>query len=208
MHKAALRKQKEERREIYKKLALSSAVPIALAWDLPQTIDFSLSDDAQTFSNHLFIPTEGGDFKVSLNDWERGVVKEELENGAVAWLRNLDRKKWSLEIPYEVGGVMTSMFPDLIVVRSGNFGNEFDVLEPHDPSRKDNYPKAAGLAKFAEKYGEHFGRIQLIRKIHKFGRDIFYRLDMNKTEICQKVRGVTSNEELDRLFDELAAAEG
>jgi type III restriction enzyme len=81
------------------------------------------------------------------------------------------------------------------------------VLEPHDPSRKDNYPKAVGMAKFAEKHGEKFGRIQLIRKVHKFGRDIFYRLDMNKTEICQKVRGVTSNEELDRIFDDDATME-
>jgi hypothetical protein len=35
----------------------------------------------------------------------------------VAWLRNLDRKKWSLEIPYEVDGVTTSMFPDLVMGR-------------------------------------------------------------------------------------------
>jgi type III restriction enzyme len=206
-HKAAFKKLKEERKDAYKKLALSSAIPLALAWDLPQTIDFSLGDDAQAFDRHLFIPTEGGSFKVSLNNWETDVIKEELANGAVAWLRNLDRKKWSLEIPYEVGGVSTSMFPDLIVVRTGNHGNEFDVLEPHDPSRKDNYPKAVGLAKFAENHSEKFGRIQLIRKVHKFGQDIFYRLDMNKLEICQKVRGITSNEELDRLFDELATTE-
>jgi type III restriction enzyme len=206
-HKAAFRTLKEERKDAYRKLALSSAIPIALAWELPQTIDFSIGEDAHVFDNHLFIPTEGGDFKASLNEWETGLVKEELENGAVAWLRNLDRKKWSLEIPYEVGGVTTSMFPDLIVVRPGNHGNEFDVLEPHDPSRKDNYPKAVGLAKFAEKHGEHFGRIQLIRRVHKYGRDIFFRLDMNRTEVCNKVRGVTSNEELDRIFDNDAKAE-
>lgn len=29
--------------------------------------------------------------------------------------------------------------------------------------RKDNYPKAVGLAKFAEKHWDKFGRIQLIR---------------------------------------------
>jgi type III restriction enzyme len=205
-HKAAFKHLKEERKDFYKKLALTSAIPLALPWDLPQTIDFTLGEDAQLFERHLFIPSEDGDFKVSLNDWETAVVKEELENGAVAWLRNLDRKKWSLEIPYEVAGVTAPMFPDLIIVRSGNYGNEFDVLEPHDLSRKDNYPKAVGLAKFAEKHGEKFGRIQLIRKIHKFGRDIFYRLDMNKTDVRNKVRGVTSNEELDRLFDELADA--
>lgn len=160
--------------------------------------------------NHLYIPSEGGDFKVSLNDWEMGVIKEEMkgEKGTVAWLRNLDRKKWSLEIPYEVDGVTTSMFPDLIIVRADAHGYVFDVLEPHDPSRKDNYPKAVGLAKFAENHGEHFGRIQLIRKSRgPDRRDHFYRLDMGKLSVRNKVRGITSNAELDRIFDEDAVTE-
>ena len=55
------------------------------------------------------------------------------------------------------------MFPDLVVVRVDTDGYIFDILEPHDPSRKDNYPKAVGLAKFAEKHWDKFGRIQLIR---------------------------------------------
>ena len=147
--------------------------------------------------------TDSGEFEVSLGNWEHGVVEEELSNGAVCWLRNLDRKRWSLEIPYEVNGVAISMFPDLLVVTSKDGEYVFDILEPHDPSRKDNYPKAVGLAKFAEKHGGYFGRIQLIRKKRDFdGREHFFRLDMNRTNICQKVRGITSNEELDRLFDE------
>ena len=59
----------------------------------------------------------------------------------------------------EVNGVTTSMFPDLVVVRADTEGYVFDILEPHDPSRKDNYPKAVGLAKFAEKHWDKFGRI-------------------------------------------------
>lgn len=82
---------------------------------------------------------------------------------AVCWLRNLDRKRWSLAIPYKVNDIYTSMYPDLIVVRADSNGYIFDVLEPHDPSRKDNYPKAIGLAEFAEEYWAKFGRIQLIR---------------------------------------------
>ena len=81
-------------------------------------------------------------------------------------------------------------------------GYVFDILEPHDPSRKDNYPKAVGLAKFAEKHWDKFGRIQLIRlKKGVDGRDHFYRLDMGKTTVRNKVRGIISNEELDRIFD-------
>jgi len=112
-------------------------------------------------------------------------------------LRNLERKRWSLEIPYEVDGVASSMFPDLLIVTSKNGEYYFDVLEPHDPSRKDNYPKAVGLAKFAERHGGQFGRIQLIRKERGYdGKEHFVRLDMGNTRTCQRVRGITSDTEL------------
>lgn len=209
-HKSAFHKLKEARKDVYKKLAMSSAIPIALDWELPQSIDFSVGKDASVYENHLYIPDDGGAFKASLNSWESELVKEELEKGAVTWLRNLDRKKWALEIPYESDGVTTSMFPDLLVVRADQHGHGyvFDVLEPHDPSRKDNYPKAVGLAKFAERHNECFGRIELIRKAKGAdGREHFYRLDMGKLDIRNKVRGITSNEELDRIFDECAVTD-
>ena len=207
-NRSAFRRLREERKDAYDKLALSSATPIPLDLKLPQTIDFFVADDAVEYENHLFIPTDGGEFKVSLNDWESGLIKEELAHGAVAWLRNLDRKKWSAEIPYEVDGIAKPMFPDLLVARAGARGYVFDVLEPHDPSRKDNYPKAVGLAKFADRHGDRFGRIQLIRRAKGADRrEHFYRLDMGKLSIRNKVRGITSNAELDRIFDEDAVTE-
>jgi len=64
------------------------------------------------------------------------------------------------------------------------------------------------LAKFAEKHGEHFGRIQLIRKAKGADRrEHFYRLDMGKLSIRNRVRGVTSNSELDRIFQEDATTD-
>ncbi len=198
---------KEERKGIYEKLIRASDHPIALQWELPDTVDFSIAEDSTTFDKHLFC-FEDGSFKTSLNPWEKGVLEEELANGAVAWLRNLDRKKWSLEIPYEVDGVTTPMFPDLVIVRADKQGYVFDILEPHDPSRKDNYPKVVGLAKFADRHWDRFGRIQLIRQ--KTGPDHrahFYRLDMSKIDIMGKVRGITSNEELDRVFESDAVRE-
>ena len=60
-------------------------------------------------------------------------------------------------------GIWPNFRVALTVVRADAQGYVFDILEPHDPSRKDNYPKAVGLAKFAEKHWDKFGRIQLIR---------------------------------------------
>jgi hypothetical protein len=40
------------------------------------------------------------------------VLKEELAKPeVVGWLRNLDRKPWSLEIPYETGGRRSADVP-------------------------------------------------------------------------------------------------
>ncbi|MEK4359934.1 DEAD/DEAH box helicase family protein [Paenibacillus sp. FSL M7-1455] len=200
-NKRSIARLNEARKNVYERLTNASAQPISVPWVLPDSIDFSVPDDSKKFEQHLYC-SEDGTFQTSLNPWESGVIAEELKNGAVCWLRNLDRKKWSLEIPYEISGVTTSMFPDLVIVRADAQGYVFDILEPHDPSRKDNYPKAVGLAKFAEKHWDKFGRIQLIRlKKGVDGREHFYRLDMGKTTVRNKVRGITSNEELDRIFD-------
>lgn len=201
------RLQSEARKNVYERMINSSAQPIEMPWELPPSIDWSVSDASVRFDKHLYLKDDGT-FCAGLNDWETGLVREELANGAVCWLRNEDRKKWSLEIPYDVNGAATPMYPDLVIVRADAHGYVFDVLEPHDPSRKDNCQKAVGLAKFAEKHWDKYGRIQLIRKQKgPDGKEHFYRLDMSKTEICRKVRGITTNEELDRIFSENAVRE-
>jgi type III restriction enzyme len=135
------------------------------------------------------------------------VITEELKNGAVAWLRNIPRKKWALQIPYQVNGVTTPLFPDLVVVNKIGKDYRFNILEPHDPSLKDNCDKAKGLAQFAEKHKSVYSRIELIRKQRgKDGKEHFYRLDMGKLKIRNLVRGVTSNTELDNIFSAEATA--
>ena len=151
---------------------------------------------------------ENGEMETYLNPWEKGVLQEEMNNGAVCWLRNLDRKPWSLCIPYEINGVAAPMYPDLVVVRADSGGYVFDVLEPHDSSRKDNFPKAVGLAKFAEKHWDKYGRIELIRQMRgPDGHLHFYRLDMAKASVRNRVRGISGNAELDRIFEEDAVRE-
>ena len=197
----------DSRRTWYKRLAHASVTPIAEQWQLPDTIDFSVSDDSRPFEQHMYI-TEDGGFKATLNPWEAGVVEEELTNGAVCWLRNVDRKQWALGIPYKVDGVTTTMYPDIIIVRAVAHGYVFDILEPHDESRKDNYPKAVGLAEFADQHMDVFGRIQLIRKKKGAdGVDHFYRLDMANNQVRTRVKAIHSNSELDHIFDDLSRRE-
>lgn len=206
-YKSAIKRLPESRKQLYQKLVSSSPIPLPLSWQLPQSIDFTVGDNCKTYSQHLFINRSGA-MDTYLGTWEEGVLREELHNGAVCWLRNLERKPWALAVPYEVNGVATPMYPDLLIVRADAHGYVFDILEPHDPSRKDNCPKAVGLAKFAEKHWDAYGRIQLIRLMKgPDGQDHYYRLDMAKVSVRNKVRGITTNPELDAIFAEDAVRE-
>lgn len=85
-------------------------------------------------------------------------------------------------------------------------GDDFtiDILEPHDPSLGDNFEKAVGLARFAERHGHLFGHIQLIRKqASPAGGEHFARLGINKVATIKQLLLITSNPQLDDLFEKL-----
>lgn len=204
-YKRNIGKLREQRLQHYQRLRLATSNPQPVQWLLPSVIDFRRSPNAPEYDKHLFLEADGK-FRADLGTWEQEVLQEELaDSSVIAWLRNVDRKQWSLEIPYEEAGNMTSMFPDFVIVRQDSKGFLFDILEPHDPSLKDNAAKAVGLAKFAEKHWDLFDRIQLIRK--KKGADgveRYFRLDVGNEPVRRKVLAVTTNSQLDRVFNEEA----
>jgi len=197
--------KEEKRRKYYERLRLASAEPQNIPWALPDSVDFNRSPDAPQYKKHLYLEQDGK-FRADLGNWEKGVLEIELQDeNVIGWLRNLDRKSWSLEIPYRDAGETKSMFPDMVIVRRDEQGFQFDILEPHDSSRSDNHAKAVGLAEFAEKHWDLFGRIQLIRKQRGAdGAEHYYRLDMGNTFVRNKVLPITSNTQLDQIFDQEA----
>jgi len=73
-------------------------------WRLPESIDFRRAPSALRWERHLYVESDGH-FRAELGGWEAVVLAEKLARAdVVAWLRNVDRKPWSLEIPYETGG--------------------------------------------------------------------------------------------------------
>jgi type III restriction enzyme len=201
-HKRDFVNLKEQRRMHYDKLRLSFNDPQDIQWVLPEIIDFRRTIKAPSYEKHLYLENDGS-FKVDLGPWEIDVLEMELKNeNVVGWLRNLDRKNWSLEIPYRDAGSIKSMYPDLIMVRKDSRGFQFDILEPHNPNFRDNAAKSVGLAEFAEKHWGLFDRIQLIRKKKGAdGMDRYYRLDMGNDVVRQKVLAVTDNNQLDQVFE-------
>lgn len=203
-HKQEIGRLTETRRQHYDRLRLARAEPQAIEWVLPQSIPFRRSATATAFDGHLFVET-GGQFRADLGGWEAEVLAEELRRwDVVGWIRNVDRQAWSLEIPYEDGGTIKPMFPDMIVARRVGDSFAFDILEPHDRTRADNVPKAVGLAKFAGTHGHLFGHIELIRKASIGGEDRFLRLDFNDEAIRRDTVRLTSAAQLDALFSSAA----
>ena len=193
---------KEQRRKHYEKLRLATAQPQSIQWHLPDSIGFRRTITAPQFNKHLYLE-DSGIFRADLGNWEADVLKEELNDPEViGWLRNVDRQPWSLEIPYEDGGSVKPMFPDIVIVRQVNGNFRFDILEPHNPSLRDNVAKAVGLAKFAEKYLYLFDRVQLIRKQKGAdGKEHYYRLDVGNNGVRQKVLSVKNDTQLNQLFE-------
>lgn len=196
---------KEHQRQMCERLRLGSAKPVPIEWELPLTVDWRRAPDDPARDHHLYVE-DSGEFRCALGRWEAGVLQEELANGAKWWLRNPTKKPWSLEVPYESGGATKSMFPDLVILRPDGARWIVDVLEPHDPSRGDNFEKAKGLAKFAELHGGNFGRIQLIREASSpAGGKTFKRLELNTEGARRELLQLTSNPQLDALFDRLGS---
>jgi type III restriction enzyme len=207
-HKRDIARLKEQRRQHYEKLRLATATPQDIPWRLPESIDWNRSPKAPHFDKHFYVEGDGK-FRTELGTWEKEVLEAELKNPkVVGWFRNLDRKQWSLEIPYRDGGAIKPMFPDLVIVRRDAKGFLFDILEPHDSSLKDNAAKAVGLAEFAEKHWALFGRIQMIRKQKApNGKELYYRLDLGKETVRKQVLALSNNSEFDRVFNEEAEIE-
>jgi type III restriction enzyme len=204
-YKWEIGKLTEARRQIYEKLRLATAKPEFIQWRLPDSIGFRRPPTAPSFDKHLYLD-EANAFRAELGGWEAGVLAEELADTAVVgWLRNVERQPWSLEIPYEDGGLVKAMFPDMVIVRQKEDDFRFDILEPHDSSRKDNAAKAVGLAKFVEDHPCSFDRVQLIcQRRGADGREHYYPLDMGKEPVRCQVLAVSDNNQLDQIFERKA----
>ncbi len=201
-HRRDVSRLREQQRQACERLRLATSNPVPIEWDLPPSVDWRRARTDPKWDRHLY-REENDEFHCALGTWEAAVLSEELDAGATWWLRNPTKKHWSLEIPYESGGTTKPMFPDLVVLRPEDNGWIVDVLEPHDPSRSDNFEKAKGMARFSEQHGGAFGRIQLIREVSSpTGGKVFKRLDLNTESLRREVLRSTSNHQLDAIFDE------
>lgn len=195
----------DEIRKRFDKITADADVVSCQNFELPKAIESNFDAKATKYYDHMYINPQKGYAQIALNNWESLVLKEEQErDDYICWIRNMPRKSWALTIPYEIGNETKSTYPDLIIVRKENNNYIVDILEPHDPTRNDNLPKAKAFAKYAKANNTILGHIELIRqaKDNKLnGQKKFLRLDMCKSEVAEKVLKATNNDELDSLFN-------
>lgn len=193
-YESLIEKLPEGHRQAYDAVRRLAGQPEKTTLVHPEVITLRQSDSK--WENHLYID-EDGVFPASLTSWERLVIDELLMDPTVeGWLRNPDRKSWSLTVPYEFLGETHPMFPDFLAFRRDGLTLKVDLLDPHLVSLEDAPGKAVGLAKYASKYGAAFGRIELII----VENERIKRLNLKNEGIRDRVRAVTSSQHLRDLF--------
>lgn len=171
---------------------------------LPETIQIPHENNGKAYRTHLFVNEKTGTARIKLNSWEESVISEEEQReDFVCWLRNPDRKSWSLCIPYQINNETKATYPDFIIIRKDeSIGYIFDILEPHNPDFADNLGKAKAFAEYARE-NRNVGRIQLIRKgKDAAGNNVFKRLDLTQSRARERVLKATTNDEINHIFEE------
>ncbi len=136
---------------------------------------------------HLMADEEGNFPLGTLNKWEYEVVKAELKRPSVrGWYRNPSRAAVdSLGVAYrdDTTGNWRSMHPDFVFFHEVNGKVVVSILDPHGHHLDDALMKLKALAKFAEKYGDEFHRIEALAEVDRQMRV----LDMKRSDVREMV---------------------
>lgn len=197
-HIDAIESLAEERVNIYEDILGGASDPVEVNLSIGERLLWRRPKSAKPYDKHLFVDSSGefhDDFKSS---WEVDLLAEEIaRDEVVGWLRNRDRQRTSLRVPYQQKGRWSSLYPDFIVLREVDDKIVVDILDPHDPTRSDAVPKAKGLARYADQHGAaRFGRIQLIARVD----DRLRRLELTDSKVRKALAVVDSSDALVHLY--------
>jgi len=186
-----------ERRGAYRRIMQTSREFKATEPSVPNPLRLKTDKNATPQPDHLFVP-ESGEFMAALNTWEAAVLAAARKMpGFIGWIRNYARKPWSIAYTYiNPEGQTAPGYPDFVVFRSEGKHILTDLLEPHHPGNADSLAKAKGLCKFAEQYGDKFGRIEWI----KIEGSQIKRLRLDSQQVRAQVLATNVDSAIDTLF--------
>jgi len=161
----------------------------------PDQIETTVAEPS--LDRHLYVD-HSGKYTFKTTTWEEQTLAEEIgRKDVVGWLRNPARKPWSLCVPYEMGKGHKGCYPDFLVVRKVRGHLVADIVDPHLLTFEDAWHRAKGLAKYAARHADRFGRIEMIRV--EDGR--VDRLNLMDEVQRDRVLKVSTNDHLRELFD-------
>ena len=185
----------EKRLAVYADIAGSADRPFETTIRYPKRVAWKRPKEAAQWHTHIYVDDEGAFFD-EFNIPEAETLNAEIPN-SLGWLRNPDRKRWSLTIPYErKPGEFKPVFPDFLFFQQEGSRVVVDILDPHGAHLPDAIMKAKGLAVYAQDHGHRFGRIELLDKIE----GSLLRLDMKDKKVRDQVKAVANNDGLVALY--------
>lgn len=126
--------------------------------------------ELEKFTKHLFCNTKGK-FPAKLNDWEQTIITTEINRPSfVAWYRNPDQPSIrSHRIGYcHDDGTWKSLQVDFLIISRRDDGTlGASIIDPHGDHLADSKLKLQALARFADRHGDRFVRIQSITNTQK-----------------------------------------
>ncbi len=205
-YRVDIKSLKDERQEVYRQIQELSADPMDIDLARPKealqpTVQVE-ADGSQTslpvYEKHFLCNSEG-QFPAQLNEWEKRVLKLEMEReGFVAWYRNpASSSQESLGIVYSENGDHKIVRPDFVFIsRQGNGSIVADIVDPHGHHLADSLPKLKGLVEYSKKFGTHYRRIDAV----SFWDDKLIVLDLKEEKIQTQVENAISAVELYKDF--------
>lgn len=194
----------DEKRSHYERVITSGAEPLTTDFVLPSKIMVQREQErgadgeplrnkyvytAPTYMGHVIADKEGL-FPVELNTWEQHVLDtEQAHDKHLYWYRNPSRAgSSSVVVPYLYEDEWRAMCPDFIFFTKRGDDVEMNIVDPHGAHLGDALAKLQGLARYAERHGGAFGRIEAVAEI-----DGTYRvLDMQQEVVRNAVKNANS----------------
>lgn len=172
-HRVAIKGLTDDRQAVYEEIRAMAVEPQRSYLSRPRTRleDYAVVDQneqvaAAPLARLHLMSDENGEFPLSsLNEWERQVVRAEIDRDSIrGWYRNPSRQSVdSLGIAYRDGkGNWRSMHPDFVFFHEVQGEIKASIVDPHGHHLEDADSKLKTLAEFAAKYGAHFHRIEAL----------------------------------------------
>jgi type III restriction enzyme len=198
-HKAAINGEGEKYKQALRDIEGGGGDPELTTISMPNELE--TRKGTELWDKHLYVDPGSKKFPADFNSWEQRAIETELKRtDVVGWLRNLDRKPWSVCIPRRDGPRWRGIYPDFIFFRKTASGIIADIVDPHLLDDKDAPARAAALAEYASKHISDYGRIEMLIYENRNDPD-GKRIDLMDEKMRKRVAKVKDHAHLRDIFD-------